>query len=178
MEPPAYSNGQLRASLSASARRLVPADGIAKHPNREALCFAAVASKWRPAATRLRLPIDAHGNSRALTPAARRPDPRGTRCPLPEREHRLGDLAGCRIGDRSGSFLEDEQPCPGDLARDSLAVTDGELYPAAVDDERGELDLGQALAPAGFAVELGEDHAELVAPASRSPTHCARKAMA
>src|SRR4029077_8334807 len=37
-----------------------------------------------------------------------------------------------------------------------------ERVPAAVDDERGDLDLGQALAPAGFAVELGEDHAELV----------------
>src|SRR6266568_9419651 len=101
--------------------------------------------------------IDAHGTLEPPTPAARRPDPRGTRRPLPEREHRLGDLADCRIGDRSGSFLEDEQPCPGDLARDRLAVADGEEpVAAAVDDERGDPDLGQALAPAGFAVELGE----------------------
>src|ERR1700720_4348235 len=89
--------------------------------------------------------IDAHGTLEPPTPAARRPDPRRS---LPEREHRLGDLAGSRIGDRSGSFLEDEQPCPGDLARDSLAVADGEeRVPAAVDDERGDLDLGQARAP-------------------------------
>src|SRR5262249_46577401 len=89
--------------------------------------------------------------------------PAPTRGPLPERKHRLGDLAGRRIADRSGSFLEDEQPCPGYLARDCLAVADGEeRVAAAVDDERGDLDLGQALAPAGFAVELGEDHAELV----------------
>src|SRR2546423_15263576 len=98
--------------------------------------------------------IDAHGTLEPLTPAVRRPDPRGTRRPLPEREHRLGDLAGCRIGDGSGSFLEDEQPRPGDLARDSLAVADGgERVPAAVDDERGDLDPGQALAPAGVAGE-------------------------
>ena len=69
--------------------------------------------------------------------------PRGTRCLLPEREHCLGDLAGCRIGDRGGSLFEDEQPCPGDLARDCLAVADGEeRVPAAVDDEGGDLDLG------------------------------------
>jgi hypothetical protein len=70
------------------------------------------------------------------------PYPRGTRRHLPQRDHGLGDLAGCRIGDRSGCFLEDEQPCPGDLARDCLAVADGEeRVPAAVDDERGDLDL-------------------------------------
>ena len=69
--------------------------------------------------------------------------PRGTRRPLPQRDHCLGDLAGRRIGDRSGSFPEDEQPCPGDLARDRLAVANGEeRVPAAVDDERGDLDLG------------------------------------
>src|SRR5215510_10761730 len=95
--------------------------------------------------------------------AARRPDPRATRGPLPQREHRLGDLAGRRIGDRSGGLPEDEQPCPGDLARDRLAVADGEeRVPAAVDDERGDLDLGQALAPAGCAVEPGKHHAQLV----------------
>src|SRR5690242_9852780 len=44
------------------------------------------------------------------------------RRPLSEREHRLGDLADRRIGNRSGGLLEDEQPCPGDLARDRLAV--------------------------------------------------------
>src|SRR5690349_13283164 len=54
------------------------------------------------------------------------PEPRGTRRPLSEREHRLGDVADRRIGDRSGGLLEDEQPCPGDLARDRLAVADGE----------------------------------------------------
>ena len=71
----------------------------------------------------------------------------GTRRPLAEREHRLGDLAGRCIGDRSGGLLEDEQPRPGDLARDRLAVADGEeRVAAAVDDERGDLDLGQALA--------------------------------
>ena len=70
------------------------------------------------------------------------PYPRGTRRPLPQRDHGLGDLAG-RIGDRSGSFLEDEQPRPGDLARDCLAIANGEeRVPAAVDDERGDLDLG------------------------------------
>src|SRR5437899_10504297 len=107
----------------------------------------------------------ARGRVEPPTPptAAWMPYPRGTRRPLPEREHRLGDLAGRRIGDRSGGLLEDEQPRPGDLARDRLAVADGEeRVAAAVDDERGDLDLGQALAPAGFAVELGEDHAELV----------------
>jgi hypothetical protein len=58
--------------------------------------------------------------------------------------------------------FKDEQPCPGDLARDRLAVADGEEpVAAAVDDERGDLDLGQALAPAGFAVEPGEHHAQL-----------------
>jgi hypothetical protein len=98
---------------------------------------------------------DAHSSLDAITAQHA---PSSTRA-----EHRLGDLAGRRIGDRSGGLLEDEQPCPGDLARDSLAVADGEeRVPAAVDDERGDLDLGQALAPAGFAVELGEDHAHLV----------------
>src|SRR5579863_1501531 len=83
--------------------------------------------------------------------------------PLSEREHRLGDHAGRRIGDRSGGLVEDEQPCPGDLARDRLAVADGEEpVAAAMDDERGDLDLGQALAPAGCAVEPGKHHAHLV----------------
>src|SRR5688500_16130440 len=43
---------------------------------------------------------------------------------LPEREHGLGNLAGGRIGDRSGGLVEDEQPRSGDLARDRLAVSD------------------------------------------------------
>ena len=34
------------------------------------------------------------------------PYPHGARPPLPEREHRLGDLAVRRIGDRSGGLLE------------------------------------------------------------------------
>jgi hypothetical protein len=81
-------------------------------------------------------------NSQASEPAAAR-YPRGTRRPLSQRDHCLGDHADRRIGDRSGSFLEDEQPCPGDLARDCLAVGNGEeQVPAAVDDERGNLDLG------------------------------------
>src|SRR6187551_405639 len=107
-------------------------------------------------------PCWATGWAPSTTPA-RMPGRRGTRGPLPEREHRLGDLAGRRIGDRSGGFLEDEQPRPGDLARDRLAVADGEeAVTAAVDDEGGDLDLGQALAPAGLTVELGEHHAHLV----------------
>lgn len=66
--------------------------------------------------------------------------------PLPQRDHCLGDLSGRRIEDRSGSFLEDEQPRPGDLARDCLAVANGEeRIPAAVDDERGNLDLDSYL---------------------------------
>src|SRR5262249_43895352 len=73
------------------------------------------------------LAIGARGTPEPRPPTpARRPDPRATRGPLPQREHRLGDLAGRRIGDRSGGLLEDEQPCPGDLARDRLAVADGE----------------------------------------------------
>ena len=84
---------------------------------------------------------DAHSSADAIPAHAR---------PLPEREHRLGDLVGRRIGDRSGGLLEDEQPRPRDLARDRLAVADGEeKVAAAVDDERGNLDLGQALASAG-----------------------------
>src|SRR5947209_949882 len=75
--------------------------------------------------------------------AAQAPYPRSTRRPLPEREHRPGDLAGRCIGDRSGGLLEDEQPRPGDLARDRLAVADGEeRVAAAVDDERRDHDLG------------------------------------
>src|SRR5262245_59497641 len=81
--------------------------------------------------------------------AARMPYRRGTRRPLPEREHRLGDLAGRCIGDRRGGRLEDEQPRPGDRVRDRLAVADGEeRIAAAVDDERRNPDGGQALAPA------------------------------
>src|SRR5262249_50426703 len=83
--------------------------------------------------------------------------------PLPELEHRLGDLADRGSGDRGGGLLEDEQPCPGDLARDRLAVADGEEpVAAAVDDERGDLDLGQPLAPPGFTVEPGKHHAQLI----------------
>src|SRR5262249_7233589 len=74
-----------------------------------------------------------------------------------------GRRAARRSGDGRGGRLADEQPCPGDLARDRLAVADGEEpVAAAVDDERGDLDLGQALAPAGFAVEPGKHHAHLV----------------
>src|SRR5262249_22986837 len=98
----------------------------------------------------------------APPPDPPRPGRGGTRCPLSEREHRLGDLAGRRIRDRRGGLLEDEQPCPGDLARDRLAVADGEEpVAAAVDDERGDLDLGQAVAPAGCAVEPGKHQAHL-----------------
>src|SRR5262249_31584661 len=81
--------------------------------------------------------IGARGPLEPPTPAAARmPSPRGTRRPLPQSDHCLGDLTGRRIGDRSGSFLEDEQPRPGDLARDRLAVANGEeRVPAAVDDE-------------------------------------------
>src|ERR1700743_306089 len=87
---------------------------------------------------------------------------------LPEREHRLGDLADRRVRDRSGALVEDEQPCPGDLARDRLAVADGEeAVAAAVDDERGGLDLRQELAPAGCAVEPGEHQANLVGQLDR-----------
>ena len=52
--------------------------------------------------------------ARASPPsAARMPSPRGTRRPLLEREHCLGDLDRRGIGDRSGGLLEDEQPRPG-----------------------------------------------------------------
>ena len=62
---------------------------------------------------------------------------------LPEREHRLGDLAGRRIGDGGGGVIEHEQPGPGDLACDRLAVADREeRVAAAVDDERGDGDPG------------------------------------
>jgi len=111
----------------------------------------------------------------------RLPYRRGTRRPLPQGEHRLGDLAGRRIGDRGGRFLEDEQPCPGDLARDGLAVADGEeRVPAAVDDERGDLDLGQALAPAGSQLSLAKTMPSWLAiwtggvvPGVRSQMHAA-----
>ena len=54
-------------------------------------------------------------------------------------------------------------PAAVSLARDRLAVADGEEpVAAAVNDERGDLDLGQALAPAGFTVGPGEHHAHLV----------------
>src|SRR5262249_59942077 len=45
--------------------------------------------------------IGARGTVEPATPAAaRRPDPRGTRGPLPQREHRLGDPAGPRAAAR------------------------------------------------------------------------------
>jgi hypothetical protein len=75
------------------------------------------------------------------------------RSPLPERQHRLGHRAGSPSGDRGGPVVEDEQACPWDLAGDRLAVADREEQVAtAVDDKGGDLDLGQALAPAGLAV--------------------------
>src|SRR5918997_3121008 len=60
-------------------------------------------------------------------PPARHGQPRE----LPEREHRLRDLAGRGIRDGGGRLLEDEQLRPGDLAGDRLAVADGEERVAA-----------------------------------------------
>src|SRR5215218_10906197 len=86
-----------------------------------------------------------------------------TRRSLPEREHRLGDLAGRRSGHRSGGLLEDEHARLGDLTRDRLAVAEREeQVAAAMNDERGDPDLGQTLAPTGGAVELGERRAQLI----------------
>src|SRR6478752_2374532 len=89
--------------------------------------------------------------------------PRRAHRPLPQCEHRRGDLAGRGIGDRGGGLLEDEAARPGDLAGDRLAVADGEERVAtAVYDERGDFDLRQAFTPPGRAVEPGEHHAQLV----------------
>jgi len=82
---------------------------------------------------------------------------------LPKGEHRLRDLVGRRLGKRGGGLLKDEQSGAVDLTCYCLAVADGEERVAAsVDDEGGDVDLGQALAPSGFAVELGEHCAQLV----------------
>src|SRR5438093_3179207 len=73
---------------------------------------------------------------------------------LPKSEHRLRDLVGRRLGKRGGDLLKDEQSGAVDLARNCLGVADREERVAAsVDDEGGDVDLGQALAPSGFAVE-------------------------
>jgi len=87
------------------------------------------------------------------------PYPRGWRRPLPEREHCLGDFAGRRIGDRGGGLIENEQPRPGDLAGDRLAVADGEERVAAAVarvDEHGRAvivpnALGQPITPSEIA---------------------------
>jgi hypothetical protein len=80
-----------------------------------------------------------------------------------ELEHRRGDLTGGRIGDRRRGPFEYEQSCTGDLARERFAVADREeRVPSAVHHERRDRELGQALASARLAVELGEHHAHLV----------------
>ena len=67
-----------------------------------------------------------------------------------------------RRGSRS-RLVRARAAAPGDLARERLAVADGEEHvPATVHHERRDRELGQALAPARLAVELGEHDAHLV----------------
>ncbi len=65
------------------------------------------------------------------------------------------NLAGRRVRDSGGGLPEDDQLRLRNLARYRLAVADWEeRVTTAVEDERGEPDLRQALPPARCAVEL------------------------
>ncbi len=60
-----------------------------------------------------------------------------------ELEHRAGDLIGGHDGDRGRGLLEHEQPRIGDLARERLAVADGEeRVPVTVHHEHRDRELG------------------------------------
>ncbi len=70
---------------------------------------------------------------------------------------------GSGVGDRGRGLFEHEQPRARDFARECLAVADREEgVAAAVHHECRYRELGQALAPAWRAVELGEHRAQLV----------------
>lgn len=73
-----------------------------------------------------------------------------------QRDRRFCDLIGGRVGDRGRGLFEYEQPSARDLPRERLAVADREEpVTPTVRHERRYREVGQILAPARRAVQLG-----------------------